>query len=308
LQAETHAAQELDPRTLPQFAAVLVTDPAALSSDTASRTQDFVRSGGSLFMTLSSGATEGLLADWRVRSSPIKPTRIADLDATHPVLRNSAGWTDVHVLRHVQVTPEESDRVLIKLENGAPLLIERKLGAGRMLVLTSPLSRDWNDLATHSVFVRFMADMASYLTDAEASSSSAQVGSVLMTGLSAKHGGQIFDPQGKRVLALGGASVVDRIVPEQSGFFEIRSAGASRWVAVNIDTRESDLAKMSGAALQRWQSLQKPMIRKLGGTVETASDDRVSIGYAILLACLVLLLLETLLANHFLAVRREVPR
>ena len=76
-----------------------------------------------------------------------------------------------------------------------------------------------------------------------------------------------------------------------------------------MDGRESQLARMPGSTLQRWQSLQTPLIRKLGGSVEaTATEDRVSIGYALLLACLVLLLLETIVANHFLAVRREVPR
>ena len=309
LHAQALAAQELDVRTLPQFAAVMVTDPAALSSAAVARIHDFVRGGGSLFMTFNSGTTEGLLADWRVRNAIAKPTRIAQVDATHPVLRNPAGWNNVHVLRHVQVIPEDDDRVLIALEDGTPLLIERKFGAGRMLVLSSPLSREWNDLATHAVFVRFMADMASYLTDAEATASSAQVGDVLMTGLSAERGGQIFDPRGQRVLGLGGSTPSDRIVPERPGFYEIRSAGASRWVAVNVDGRESQLARMPGSTLQRWQSLQTPLIRKLGGSVEaTATEDRVSIGYALLLACLVLLLLETIVANHFLAVRREVPR
>jgi hypothetical protein len=310
LQSETRAAQELDANALPRYAAVIVTDPAALSSDAASRLLEFVRNGGAVFMTLSAGLTEGLLDDWRVRGTQHTPTRIARLDSTHPLLRNPAGWSDVHIQRHVQVTPAQHDRVLIALQSGAPLLIERQVGAGRMLALTSPLAREWNDLATHSVFVRFMAEMASYLTATEDSSNSAQVGSVFATGLSAQHGGQIFDPDGKRVLGLGQSNSIERIVPARSGFFEIRSAGASRWVAVNVDTRESDLTRMSNLALQRWQSLQQAHMQEGGEAAPDAgaSDSRVSIGYAVLIACLALLLLETLVANHFLAVRREVPR
>jgi hypothetical protein len=132
-----------------------------------------------------------------------------------------------------------------------------------------------------------------------------------MTGLNERQGGQIFDPKGQRVLALGDSSVPDRIVPEHAGFYEIRTAGASRWIAVNTDARESDLARMSNVTLQRWQSLQKPGSHRadIAATNSPAQDpDRVSIGPALLLACLVLLLAEMVAANHFLAVRREVPR
>jgi hypothetical protein len=246
-----------------------------------------------------------------VRNVVSRATQVACVDATHPVLREAAGWSNVHIARYVQVTPAASDRILITLNDDAPLLIERKIGAGRVLMLTSPLAREWNDLATHPVFVQFMADTASYMTDAEASTSSAQVGGVLMTGLNARQGGQIFDPKGQRVLALGDTSVPDRIVPEHSGFYEIRTAGASRWIAVNTDPRESDLARMSAVALQRWQSLQKPFAPNTSSpdTHRSAQDaNRISIGYACLLVCLVLLLAEMMAANHFLAVRREVPR
>jgi len=160
--------------------------------------------------------------------------------------------------------------------------------------------------------VRFMADAASYLTNAEASINRSEVGSVLMTGLSTQQGGQIFDPAGRRVLGLGGTRLTDRIVPDRPGFYEIRSAGASRWVAVNVDPRESSVAHMTGVALTRWQSLQKPASRTLGvsSTPEdvAAPGEHVSIGYALLLACMVLLMAEIVAANHFLAVRREVPR
>src|SRR5690606_15246282 len=138
----------------------------------------------------------------------------------------------------------DGDRILINLQDGTPLLIERSLGAGRMLLLTAPLDRDWNDLATQPLFVRFVAETARYLTRADTSTASARVGSVVMTGLTAAGGGQIFDPQGRRVLNLNQTPSSDRMLPDQLGFYEIRGAAGARWVAVNTDARESDLTRL----------------------------------------------------------------
>jgi hypothetical protein len=44
------------------------------------------------------------------------------------------------------------------MKDGTPLLIERTIGAGHMLVLTAPVEREWNDLAIHPLFVRFIAE------------------------------------------------------------------------------------------------------------------------------------------------------
>ena len=138
----------------------------------------------------------------------------------------------------------EGDKVLIAYEDGAPLLIERTLGAGRMLVLTAPIDRDWNDLAIHPLFVRFIAEAARYLIAADASAASTTVGSVVMTGLTAAGGGQIFDPQGERVLGL--AQTRGRGSPDSrpDGFYEIRGNEGVRWLAVNVDARESDLTPL----------------------------------------------------------------
>ena len=43
------------------------------------------------------------------------------------------------------------------------MLIERTVGAGHILVLTTPIEREWNDLAIHPLFVHFIAEDARYL-------------------------------------------------------------------------------------------------------------------------------------------------
>ncbi len=40
-------------------------------------------------------------------------------------------------------------------------------------------------------------------------------------------------------------STTDRLIPDQAGFYEIRGSEGARWLAVNVDARESDLADVT---------------------------------------------------------------
>ena len=318
LTVERRSGQELEGRALQGYSAMVVTDVAALSSAATTRILDYVRSGGALLITLGPGAAEqrsALLDGLRVRNEVSAPTRVAHVETSHPALRDASGWQDVRFFRHLQVTPADGDRILINLQDGTPLLIERSLGAGRMLLLTAPLDRDWNDLATQPLFVRFVAETARYLTRADTSTASARVGSVVMTGLTAAGGGQIFDPQGRRVLNLNQTASSDRMLPDQLGFYEIRGAAGARWVAVNTDARESDLTRLPPPSLQRWQQLRHApggddARAEASDTPRSVSSPagpgRTSIGYWLLLLATALAVLEIALANRYLAVRREV--
>lgn len=313
LATEQVTGQAIESRSLQQYAAIVITDVSALSSNASARLTDYARAGGALFVMLTPGAapqSEGLLAGLRIRNVVARPTQVTRVDSSHPVLREAAGWESVRFLKYLQLTAGPDDRVLISLQEDAPLLLERSLGAGRALILTTPLAREWNDLATHPLFVHFMAQAATYLTGSAKAATSTQVGAAVMTGLTAGEGGQIFDPQGRRVLNLNQTAAAERLIPDQAGFYEIRNAGVVRWLAVNTDVRESNLARMSDASLQRWQDLQRNTDRPPAAAISATSrePDRASIGYAMLVLGVLLAIAELLAANHFLAVRREVPR
>ena len=138
-----------------------------------------------------------LLEGWRIGEPQQRAATVGEIATTHPVLRDAGDWHRVRFFRHRTVAVGEDDKVLIAYEDGTPLLIERTIGAGRMLVLTAPVERSWNDLAIHPLFVHFIAEAARYLMRGDASAASTTVGSVVMTGLTAAGGGQIFDPQGR---------------------------------------------------------------------------------------------------------------
>ena len=313
LNVEERAPEAIGSAALTGFSLLVVADTGVLSDVQAKRIKDYVAAGGSVLATLGTGTstTPGPLLDgWHISGPEQRAAAVGEIATTHPVLRDAGDWHSVRFFRHRAVQVRDDDKVLIAYEDGGPLLIERTVGAGRMLVLTAPIEREWNDLAIHPLFVRFIAEAARYLVRGDASAVSTTVGSVVLTGLTAAGGGQIFDPRGERVLGLGQTEAADRLIPDQTGFYEIRGNDGARWVAVNVDARESDLTPLPATFVQRWRAMQ---VRKAAPNVAAAvpaTEDAKprSLGAAVLWLAAALLLAELLLANRYLAIRRETPK
>jgi Aerotolerance regulator N-terminal/von Willebrand factor type A domain len=307
---EQRAADTISSGALSGYSIVVIADVGVLSDGAARRVREFAAAGGAVLATLggdSAAATTPLLEGIRIGDARPNPTRIGEVATTHPVLRDAADWHRVRFFRQHSVQVTDQDQVLMRQQDGSPLLIERAMGAGRILLLTAPIERRWNDLAVHPLFVKFVADAARYLLGPDAAAASSTVGSVVMTGLTAAGGGQIFDPQGKRVLGLA-QSNADRLIPEQAGFYEIRSDAGVRWLAANVDARESDLTALPGTFVQRWQAMRlRSPPTQVTATPEPQPQSR-SLGTSLLWIAALLLIAEMLLANRHLAIRREVPR
>ena len=67
----------------------------------------------------------------------------------------------------------------MRLADGTPLLLERVMGAGRVLLFTSSLDREWNDLPVQPAFVPLMAGIANHLLGGAGFTSEADLGSTL---------------------------------------------------------------------------------------------------------------------------------
>lgn len=297
---------------LNEYSAIVVADSGIVSPTDAKKIARYVSAGGAVFITLGP-QTARLSAEpitgMAIRRSTNEEQRVAQVDDSHPVLRDAAGWRAVRFMRQVVVTPAAGDRALLTLQDESPLLIERPsdaTNAGKTLVLSAPLNREWNDLGIHPLFVRFIADAAHYLTGRDAMASSYAVGAQVSTGIAAGSGGQIFDPDGERALAMSDLNNASRFVPDRSGFYEVRSDNHKRWVAVNVDVREADLTPMGADSARRWESLvsaaqQTPEQQAAVG----AELPPRSIGWNLLLLAAVFLLSELLLANYRLTIRRD---
>jgi hypothetical protein len=127
--------------------------------------------------------------------------------------------------------------VLARFDDGAPALIERKVGAGRVIAWTSTLDVTWNDLALKPVFLPFIHRVSATLASFTQRPASMKVGEVVP----AKEASLVLTPSGSRVAAGDKGTAVQL---REQGFYEIRAGERDNEplvLASNIDLAESDM-------------------------------------------------------------------
>jgi hypothetical protein len=313
LETRTVAPGKLGDEKLGDASFVVVPDVGALPAAETAQLQDYVQSGGALLVALgqrSNGLTTIPITGEQVRSGGSLRrggsfVSVGSADLTHPALRGLGELRSAKFFRYVDVAPAADDRVLVELDTGSPLLIERRLGAGRVLLFTSTLDRAWNDLPIEPVFVPFVAGLANHLLGTAGFSSEADLGTTLSVRTLGIGAGQIFDPRGEKALGLGGGT--DDVMLDQVGFYEAVGGGRSELVAVNLDPAESDLASADQATLDRWQGLgfeAREVAERSAGTEAAASRVPRSLGPWLLAVLAAVLIMESWVGNWHLRVRR----
>ena len=311
LTADVRASVLGDP-SLSSYSFVVVTDVGVLDAAQTAALQDYVEDGGRAL--LATGPRSAGLATLPITGEPLRGNplmggagvaSIGDVDATHPALRGVDELRAARFTRYVTVEPAPEDRVLMRLADATPLLFERAVGDGRVLVFTSSLDREWNDLAVQTAFVPLMAGIANELLGGAGFTSEADLGSTLAVRALGLSGGQIFDPRGEPALGLGAGS--DDVVLDQVGFYEVVGGGVTEVVAVNFDPRESDLTSIDAATLDRWRGLgvraDDQAQTAASGTEETVPS---SLGPWLVLLLLALVVMESAVGNWHLRIRRGV--
>jgi len=194
----------------------------------------------------------------------------------------------------------------MRLADGTPLLVERGQGAGLVLLFTSSLDREWNDLPVQPVFVPLMGGIANHLLGGAGFSNEADLGSTLAVRALGLQGGQIFDPRGEKALGLGAGS--DDVLLDQVGFYEVVGGGTTELMAVNFDPRESDLTPIDATTLERWRGLGVRATEQTQAAAATAAEDTVpnSLGPWLVLALLLLVIMESAVGNWHLRIRRGI--
>jgi hypothetical protein len=301
-----------DPPLL-DYSFVVVTDIGLLDAAQAGVIQEYVENGGRALLAAgprSAGLTTLPVTGQTMLTNPQMRAQgsvsIGEVDTTHPALRGVDELRAANFTRSINVEPGEADRVLMRLADGTPLLLERALGSGRVLLFTSSLDREWNDLAVQPAFVPLMAGIANQLLGGAGFTSEADLGSTLAVRALGFSGGRIFDPRGEAALGLGAGS--DDVLLDQVGFYEVVGGGTTELVAVNFDPRESDLKPVDAETLERWSGLGvRPGETTTPVAVATATDSvPSSLGPLLVMLLLVLIVVESIVGNWHLRIRRGV--
>lgn len=215
-----------------------------------------------------------------------------------------ADFSSVSLTRYRSLTGGAGAQVIARLDDGAPLLVERAAGAGRILVWALSLDVNWTDLPFHPLWVPLLHQLARRSVAGNEVRSWFTAPHVLDLGN--ERDAVVESPSGER-MRVPADEQRPTVELRERGFYEVRGSataiGAGRPVAVNVDLAESDLSHFDPAELVAAVTSRGDRSTTAGarapfaGTAEEL-ERRQAIWWYLLLAALLLLAAETLLSNR----------
>ncbi len=247
-----------------------VGDPRAV----APLLSDFVRRGGSLVISGGENVSAdryntslgGILPapirrteDLAARGERGVPLQIPDAseELFEPFTRGGrSAFHEVHSRRILTLEPYTDSaevRTLLRYEGGAPALVERTVGRGKVLLWTSSMDYDWSSLPTQAVFMPLVQRMVGYL-GAEAGGGAGRIDGTVGQPVSIRLPDLTLQPD---IIGPDGNPVPTRIegstlmfTPERPGAYavQVEAVPTIAWVAANLDVVESDVRAYDSVA------------------------------------------------------------
>jgi len=301
---------------LSKYAVVVLNDLGSLPSGLEASLQKYVSNGGSLFEAIGP-ASAVAFPRVPVLDEPIDGTSyasregerffsVSDLDTGHDVMKSVERFDGVKIYLATNVGATKSV-VLARLSNGKPLVLERKVGEGKVLAFTSDFGAANNDMPRHYAWVPFVQKSVAYLGGAGSGEQPANlsVGEYveLRTGNEKGAQAEVQDPDGQRVLSLEEAAQARNFELTREGFYEVRTAGGKRsLIAAHANRRESDLAVIPKETLDLWKATGSsgPVDGSGQGTGGEGNTTPWPLSPYILLLLLGIALAESVIADRYL--------
>jgi hypothetical protein len=295
-----------------KFAFVVLSDTVALPSIFENALLHYVQTGGSVMIAVGTSAGHrvripifgGSFSDPHSYSHDGFAT-VGQTDATNAVM-NDAGWSDLKIYYVAGVDPGHA-RVIARLTDGTPLLMEKQIGEGHVLLLASGLDNLTNDLPVHPAFVPFVDRAARYLSGSESATGIKLVDSFVplrTQGSNTSAGVDVIGPDARRALSLTEAAAAQSFQLTRAGFYRIHFAnGKDALVAVNPDRRESNLEPIPGDVLRLW-GVHPSTTESTAGYVQEKNTPR-SLWWYVMLLILVAAVAESIVASRYLGTQRE---
>jgi len=200
----------------------------------------------------------------------------------------------------------------VRLTDGTPLLLEKQLGEGRVVLFASGFENLTNDLPLHPVFVSFVDHAARYLSGSERLSGARMVDSFVQLRAATVPVGtvanvEVIDPDGRRALSLSEARTAQSFRLSRAGFYQVRFAnGRDAVIGVNPDRRESDLEPLPRDVQELWSGNSGNGASQDGSVV--ASQEKyhsASLWFYVMLLALAAAIAEMAVASGYMGTQRE---
>jgi hypothetical protein len=328
---------ELDEVDLRRFHCVFLCDVPLVTESEAVLLRSYVAAGGGLVVALGGDVRAanynqqlyrdgdgllpgGLLEVVGESEAAGDGVRFEPGEYEHPIVRPFAGNPDAgllttQILSYYRTAMKDGStaRIVLRYSTGDAAIIEQRVGAGRVLLVTTALDDRWGNWALWPSFVPIVHEMARFGADSRFEGRHLRVAQALSRPLSPDEIGKpvaFISPEGSAVpIPLPDAESTAAITTEpltQAGVYRLQLGGSNQPLehyAVNIDPAESDLARLDREQLASrllpdtefgyltdWQPLAGSGGQRLG---------RSGLTRWFLVACLALLLVEQLLAWRF---------
>ncbi len=320
------AGPEVPATPVPAGTAVVIVANVRAPGEQAGRAlAEYVAAGGSLLVFWGGSCDEeawrqalpGLLPAQPTGTEtapPERPWRIGEVDYTAPPLAvfrppaNGTFSTASFTQRARLDRPTPAARVLARFEDGAPWLIEQRVGRGRVVFSASTADLEGNDLATRPAYVPLVQRLVLWLADSleEASDVEHVAGELLdFTGGAELAGTRVGveTPAGVRreveFRAAAAGSLADFTETGEVGFYRWSRPGRVGVAAVNIPAVESDLTPLGADEIEErlWPVRVELIEVSPSGAADPARLGVRSLTRPLLLVLLAVLILETIIAG-----------
>jgi Aerotolerance regulator N-terminal/von Willebrand factor type A domain len=303
------------------YAFIALSDLNSMPSLLENSLTQYVRSGGSLL--IAAGTSAGGRSQIPIFGAHIIETRdysrvpdrymaVGSSDSSHPAVAKANGWPGVKFFYALDVDPGSGPgaaRVIVRLGDQTPLLLEKRIGEGRVVLLTSGLDNLTNDFPLNPAFVPFIEQTARYLAGSERQGGARPVDAFLELRNARERGQgvEVTDPEGKRPLTLGEAASAQSFQLTEAGYYQLRLAnGRQDEVAVNPDPKESNLDVIPDDVLALWRGKggESSPIASASGPA-TLNKTPQTFWWYVMLLVLAAALAESAVASGYLGTRRE---
>jgi hypothetical protein len=168
---------------LESYQAVILCNVAAIPDALLPRLREYLRQGGGLLIFLGDRVQADDYGRKLFDSSPsILPARLRDkrtvaasgpekidrIDIKHPALALFSDPILLESLKSTRVltyfrTEAPGASALIALANGDPLALEKRVGSGKVILISTSADRDWSDLPLKTAYLPLTQSLVSYL-------------------------------------------------------------------------------------------------------------------------------------------------
>jgi hypothetical protein len=252
------SSASVSPDEISQYRVVVVNDAVGINQGVAQALIAFAQGGGGLVLVAGRSTDAN---EFNRDFGPIAPAKVGELvqmrsgsaflsqiKLDHPIFSlftGSGRLAPTRVYAYRTAEPADNASVLAGLDDGNPLIMERSAGPGKVLLFATSLDNSLNDLPLTPMYLPLIHQMLDYLSGL-AAQTGCTVGQVFTVPLASQsHIELVEGPDGKVVqLFQKDASGASFATATQPGFYRLKYNDHSRFLAANLETRESDLSKI----------------------------------------------------------------